>query len=174
MKTDKEEFFIQIYKTLKDKIFRLCLGYTGNPDDAKDLFQEILLLIWNNLESFRNQSHIYTWVYRIASNRAILYTNRKNRLNKLHQDANISNSNISIEFDELEQKYLEEEKIKQLYTAISSLQEMDRIIIGLLLEGCSYQEISEITGLSISHVGVKINRIKKILISKLKSYEQHF
>lgn len=72
-----------------------------------------------------------------------------------------------MESDEAEHKSQEEEKINQLYRAISTLKEIDKIIIGLLLEGCSYSEISEITGLSASNVGVKINRIKKSLISKL-------
>ena len=59
-------------------------------------------------------------------------------------------------------------EVKELYKAISLLKEIDRIIIGLLLENCSYYDISSITGLKISNVGVRINRIKKTLSKKLK------
>lgn len=167
MNSNKEKLFRQLYNDLKDKIYRLCLGFTGNSDDAKDLFQEIIILVWRNLENFRNESHISTWVYRIATNRAILYVNKKNKSNKLYQDVNVIDLKNLIVSDEAEHKLEEEEKINQLYRAISTLKEIDKIIIGLHLEGCSYSEISEITGLSASNVGVKINRIKKSLITKL-------
>ena len=164
---NKEQIFTQIYSNLKDKIYRLCLGFTGNPFDANDLFQEILILIWNNLQNFRNESSINTWVYKIATNRAILFINRKKRDAKLHPDVNLGTLQIKTVHDDFELKYFNEEIIKQLYFAISTLKETEKIIIGLLLEGCSYNEISEITGLSVSNVGVKINRIKKVLNSKL-------
>lgn len=61
-----------------------------------------------------------------------------------------------------------EQEVKKLYKAISILKEIDRIIIGLLLENCSYDDISNITGLKTSNVGVRINRIKKTLSKKLK------
>lgn len=167
MKTDKEEYFDQIYNNLKDKIYRLCLGYTGNPDDAKDLFQEIMILVWNNLQNFRSESHINTWVYRIASNRALLYLNKKNKQDMLNQNIDAVSIKISTETSETDEKHETEKKIKQLYNAIATLKEIDRIVIGLLLEGCSYNEISDVTGLSTSNVGVRINRIKKTLTTKL-------
>lgn len=167
MKTDKEEYFDQIYNNLKDKIYRLCLGYTGNPDDAKDLFQEIMILVWNNLQNFRSESHINTWVYRIASNRALLYLNKKNKQDMLNQNIDAVSIKISTETSETDEKHETEKKIKQLYNAIATLKEIDRIVIGLLLEGCSYNEISDVKGLSTSNVGVRINRIKKTLTTKL-------
>ncbi len=163
----KEKIFNQIYSSLKDKIYRLCLGFTGNHFDANDLFQEILILIWNNLQNFRNESSINTWVYKIATNRAILFINQKKRVDKLHLDVNLEAIKIKTTPVDSEVQDHKEYKIKQLYFLISTLKEMDKIIISLLLEGCSYNEISEITGLSLSHVGVKINRIKKLLNAKI-------
>jgi len=61
----------------------------------------------------------------------------------------------------------QEEANHGLYKAIAELKETDRLIIGLLLEGCSYKEIANITGLSPSNTGVRINRIKKQLSKKL-------
>jgi RNA polymerase sigma factor (sigma-70 family) len=162
---NKEQKFEQIYEQSKDKVYRLCLGFMGNKTDADDLFQEVLIKVWNNLDTFRNESNIDTWVYRITTNTALLTLNKRNKLHKkeivyqpktLHYEMENSNSNEK------------EREVKELYKAISLLKEIDRIIIGLLLENCSYYDISSITGLKISNVGVRINRIKKTLSKKLK------
>jgi len=74
---NKEQEFKQIYEQSKDKIYRLCLGFMGNKTDADDLFQEVLIKIWKNLKTFRNDSNINTWIYRITTNTALLTLNRK-------------------------------------------------------------------------------------------------
>lgn len=162
---NKEQYFTQVYEQSKDKIYRLCLGFMGNNSDADDLFQEVLIKVWNNLESFRKDSDINTWIYRITTNTALLTLNRKTKLNQkeidhlphvvLYESGDLNSSS-------------KEEEVKNLYQAISTLKEIDRIIIGLLLEDCSYDDISIITGLKTSNVGVRINRIKKALNKKLK------
>ncbi len=163
--SSKEEYFTQVYQQNKDKIYRLCLGFMGNEFEADDLLQEILIKIWANLNSFKGESSISTWIYRIATNTAILYSKRRSRLNNKLVLLNPDNEEIaSNEVD----SSTGEKKINQLYNAISSLKEIDRIVIGLLLEGNSYNEIAIITGLSISNVGVRISRIKKTLNKKLK------
>ena len=162
---NKEQKFKKVYEQSKDKVYRLCLGFMGNKIDADDLFQEVLIKVWNNLDTFRNESNIDTWIYRITTNTALLTLNRKTKLKKKEIDyqPNIPH----YESDNLNSTDKEQE-VKKLYKAISSLKEIDRIIIGLLLENCSYDDISNITGLKTSNVGVRINRIKKILSKKLK------
>lgn len=161
---NKEQKFKQVYEKSKDKIHRLCLGFMGNKADADDLFQEVLIKVWNNLDTFRNESNINTWIYRITTNTALLTINRKTKLNKKE----VGYLNLPNYEQETSNPTAKEQEIKKLYKAISLLKEIDRIIIGLVLENCSYEEISNITGLKISNVGVRINRIKKSLIKKLK------
>jgi len=72
---NKEKYFKQIHEQSKDKIYRLCLGFMGNSIDADDLFQEVLIKIWNNLETFRKESNINTWIYKITTNTALLTIN---------------------------------------------------------------------------------------------------
>lgn len=160
---NKEQYFKQIYEQSKDKIYRLCLGFMGNKIDADDLFQEVLMKVWNNISAFREDSNVSTWVYRIATNTALLTLNRRKRLaqnqERYYPDVQESESNIEIE---------KEQQINNLYRAISTLKEIDRIIIGLLLENCSYDEISNITGLKTSNVGARISRIKKALSKLIK------
>lgn len=162
---NKEQKFKKVYEQSKDKVYRLCLGFMGNKIDADDLFQEVLIKVWNNLDTFRNESNIDTWIYRITTNTALLTLNRKTKLKKKEIDyqPNIPH----YESDNLNSTDKEQE-VKKLYKAISTLKEIDRIIIGLLLENCSYDDISNITGLKTSNVGVRINRIKKTLSKKLK------
>ena len=164
MKKNKELYFREIYTQSKDKIYRLCLGFVGNKVDADDLFQEITIKIWNHLDSFRNESSINTWIYRIATNTALLYVKTRHKSSQLQSNLPIEKLNISSPDSE----YLEQEnKLVRLYSAISSLKEMDRIIMSLLLEGNSYADIATITGLNVSNVGVRINRIKKLLSKKM-------
>ena len=79
---NKEEFFEQTYNRLKDKIYRLCLGFMGNTSDADDLFQEVLIKVWSNLDNFREESSINTWVYRITTNTALMSINKINKSKK--------------------------------------------------------------------------------------------
>ncbi|HED07458.1 MAG TPA: RNA polymerase sigma factor [Ignavibacteria bacterium] len=162
---NKEQLFKQTYEQSKDKIYRLCLGFAGNNSDADDLFQEVFIKVWNNLETFRNESSINTWIYKIATNTALLYVSRKNKFNK--RISYLKPEDLNLEIKESDPSYTELE-FKKLYQAISELKERDRIIISLLFENSSYSEISEIVGLSVSNVGVRINRIKKTLTKKLK------
>jgi len=160
----REVQFKKIHKDNSDKIFRLCLAFVGNTFDAKDLQQEILIKIWKNLANFRGESRIETWIYRIATNTAILYSKRSKRRTIQKSDLELSGQvHVQDQKDSSDQG----NDIKQLYKAISTLKEIDRILIGLLLEGHSYQEIATISGLGASNVGVRINRIKKILNKKL-------
>lgn len=165
---DKEQFFKKVHTDNKDKIYRLCLGFTGNRADADDLMQEIVIAIWKGLDQFRNESAVSTWVYRIATNTAILFTKRKKRSVSKFVTKNFE----IIKADEPNINHQDkEQKINQLYSAIATLKEIDRIIIGLLLENNPYNEIANITGMSTTNIGVRINRIKKILRKKLQNHE---
>lgn len=162
----KDEEFKQIYKNSRDKIYRLCLSFVGNKSDADDLFQEIYIKVWNNLGSFRKESNINTWIYRIATNTALVQLSKTNKSNKKY--STIKSESLIKELEDKETNPYSEEKISKLHQAIFSLKKTDRIITHLLLEGNSYSEIAEVTGLSISNVGVRISRIKIALAKKMK------
>lgn len=162
---NKETYFEQIYLELKGKIYRLCLGFMGNKEDADDLFQEILIKIWKGLDSFKQESSINTWVYRIATNTALQSIHKINK-SKFKQTSLLP-YNLKMEVTPIDESD-RQIQIRKLYRVISTLKEIDRIIISLLLEENSYKEIAEITGIKVSNVGVRINRIKKKLITKIQ------
>lgn len=150
---DKEIVFSEWYEAEKDRIFRLCLGFSGNQEDAKDLFQEVIIKIWKNLDGFEQRSSRQTWIYRITTNTALQWIEKRKR------NKNVKSIAHNILYQESE-KSAPPDKLVKLRRAISRLPETDRILITLLLEGCTYKEISEVTGMKVNHVGVRLNRIR--------------
>ena len=165
MKQNKELEFENLYQLHKDKIFRLCLGFVKDRDLAYDLFQEILIKIWRHLDSFRSESDISTWIYRIAYNTAITFSAKEKRKQEQLDFPQ------GMELAEPENKSQEQEiQIQRLYEAINSLPETDRVIATLLLENTPYKTIAEVTGITENYVAVKVNRIKTSLTQILNPH----
>ena len=165
--SEKEKLFNGIFKENKDMVFRLCYTSLKNKDDVDDLFQEVMINVWRSLESFRQEAKISTWLYRIAVNTALLYNKRFKRKSgriKNVQPLELDENHFSA--DPFQNN--NDEDLKILNKAISRLEKQDRIIIGLYLEDVSYEEISEIVGISVNYVGVKINRIKQALAKSME------
>ena len=149
--------FETIYKTYWQKVFRLCMGYANDTAAAKDLAQETFIKVWKQLPTFRNESSIGTWIFRIASNTC---------LRQIQKDKKMLKSELPLEIkDEILNTNIEKD-IQLLYQYISELQEVERIIISLELEDMNQKEIAEIVGLSEGNVRVKIHRIKEKLTKK--------
>jgi len=165
--SNKEEKFQEILTQNRDMIYRLCYAYLYNKNDVEDLMQEIMLNIWNSLDKFRNESKISTWIYRIAVNSALLYNKKSKKYNSVYADIDSGSENeIPYDTDEVKEK---EEKIELLKKSISELKKQDRLIISLVLEGIKYEEIADVMGMTMSNVGVRINRIKSNLFKRMNN-----
>lgn len=163
MKSSKELHFEVLYQSHKDKVYRLCLGFVRERELANDLFQEILIKIWRHLDSFKGDSDISTWIFRIAYNTALTFSAREKK-----KDENQTEIPENLDLCEPENYGVEQEiRIQMLYEAINELPELDRVIATLLLENTPYKTIAEISGISENYVAVKINRIKGVLTQKL-------
>ncbi|MBI1769939.1 MAG: RNA polymerase sigma factor [Bacteroidetes bacterium] len=165
--TEKEqqhifETWLGQYKAL---IFKIVRAYAYTSMDQDDLFQEIIIQVWHSIPAFRKESSVITWLYRVSLNTAIKWT-RKER--KHYQDETLDNVQHILQ----ESKSIDE-RLTWLYEEIYKLDEIDRSITLLLLDGFSYKEMSAILGITESNVGVKINRVKKLLITKSKKYDYH-
>ena len=148
--------FEEVYKTFSPKVFRLCMGYVNDVDWAKDLVQETFIAVWKNLEKFRNESSVNTWVFRIATNNCLRSLQREKKIIKSELPAQLE--------DKIE--YKQDDKIEFLYKCISELEETERIIISLVLEELPQAEIASVVGLSDANVRVKVHRIKEKLTAK--------
>lgn len=159
---DKNALFKQILAENKDRVYRICCAYEHDTDERDDLYQEIMINIWKNLEKFEGRSAVSTWIYRIAVNTSLLHVKKAAKKKTTHTPIDEQTLGIS-EGDEREEKIRLGSQIEKLYECINMLPELDRLIISMVLDDLSYKEIAEVTGMSVNHTGVKINRIKKEL-----------
>ena len=133
-------------------IMHLCRAYSRDEESLKDLVQEVTLQLWRSHKSFKGNSQLSTWVYRVTLNVCLSNSKKlKRKLDTVPLDAGIS---------KMEESDPEKEQIELLYRGIRQLKESDRAIILLYLEDKSYKEMSDILGITVSNVGVKVNRLK--------------
>lgn len=149
--------FVAIIKENEGILYKITRVYTDTIEDQKDLYQEIVYQLWKSFDSFKGNSKISTWMYRIALNTAIAYLNKsKKRVRQVRLDFELVNP-----IDEKDSTT--EERLKILYEMIKQLNVIEKGLILLFLEGKSYEEIANITGFSTSNVGTRLSRIKKKL-----------
>lgn len=154
--------FEEIYHTYWPRIYRLCMGFVNDVDWAKDITQETFVTVWQKLDSFRNESNISTWIFRIATNNCLRQIETQKRLPKTELKFEIADQVLpSLEG-----------QTAFLYECIAQLSETERIIISLELEDLKQAEIAKIVGISEANVRVKIFRIKEKLTEKFKYYER--
>ncbi|MEM6763409.1 MAG: sigma-70 family RNA polymerase sigma factor [Bacteroidota bacterium] len=158
-----ESQYLSLIDQHQKLIHKVCHLYCKEGTLREDLFQEILLQLWKAYPSFRGESKVSSWMYRIALNTAIaLYRKQKKDppLSEMNEEVHLIAGKGT--------RYEQEESQHFLYQAIYSLNDIDKAIILLYLESYKYEEIADIMGISVNLVGVKINRIKQKLKKKLK------
>ena len=146
-------------------IFKVSGMYCDNEACRKDLFQDILLQLWRSYPTYNHKSKFSSWMYRVALNTAISQFRKvtKSKIDLVQELPIIPTT---------EDSYSEkEEREKVLHTAINKLSKAEKTIIILYMDDYSYEEISDIIGISTTYVGVKINRIKPKLQKILEELE---
>jgi RNA polymerase sigma-70 factor (ECF subfamily) len=161
----KEAQFKEIFQANSKKIYHLCYGYTGDDEAANDLMQETFMKVWQNLDKFRNQALISTWIYRIAVNTCLSYL----RVEKRQAKEELTETIIETKGEEISEK---NEQVSTLYKCIAQLEENERIIITMVLDELPYVEIAEISGISEGNLRVKIHRIKQKLTELYNKHER--
>ena len=136
---------------------KIAATYEADDKLRQDLHQEILLAVWQALPSFKGQSSLKTFVYRVAYNKAFNHVAKYSAKPK-HQD--LDDVHVC-QTDGPEQTIQNNNTLANLMVAIRQLPVMQRQLITLALDGTSYADIALITGLSLSNVGVQLNRAKK-------------
>ncbi len=156
MATDaaKERLFDEVVTANRRRIIGIARSY-ARPNDQVDLCQEILLQMWKGLDTFEGRSAAGTWVYRVALNTAITFHRKNSR--RIEPSARP----LAEPYPEPVAPSSPDNEILILEEFLQSLGKVDRAVFLLYLEDLSYREISEVTGLTESHVGVRINRLKR-------------
>lgn len=138
--------------------------YCNDPEDRRDLFQEIVFQLWKSFPGFRQESSVSTWMYRVGMNTAISHF-RKGK----QRPQPVSFTKFGTELPELIDTEENAPEMVILYQAIDLLSVIEKSVILLYLDDKSYEEMATILGIGKSNVGVKLNRIKTKLEKLVKS-----
>lgn len=158
MKDKQEENFLEMLARCERTVFKICLFYTDRqPDNVRDMYQDIVCNLWEAWPRFRGDSKENTWVYRIALFTATTQLRRRSRAPAVIRLT-----------DEMMQSLVDcqqEEMSIRLYRLIDCLGKADKSLILLYLDGLPYKEIASITGIAENTARKRVERIKKKLIN---------
>ncbi|WP_245562218.1 RNA polymerase sigma factor [Niabella aurantiaca] len=141
-------------------IYKICNLYRDRREDQEDLFQEIVYQLWKSYPAFKGASKISTWIYRVALNTALTIYRKPSIAIDYYRE-------LPEGIHPSEEKKVPEHT-ERLFSALRTLNDSEKAIIALYLEDFNYKEIAAITGLSVTNVGVRLNRIKNKLKELLK------
>ena len=150
-----DEFFARLVREHKSTIYTVCYMFSKDEDEVNDLFQETLINMWKGIDSFREESKISTWIYRVALNTCLLQERKKKR--------QVAKVPLTMDVNFFEDDDVNAAQVRQLHQRIGRLGLVDRALVMMWLEGMSYDEIGAVMGISPQNVGVKLFRIKEQL-----------
>jgi RNA polymerase sigma-70 factor (ECF subfamily) len=159
-----EKEFVKLINDYRSLIFKVCNLYCSDPESRRDLFQEVVLQLWKSFPGFRRESSNSTWIYRIALNTAISNFRKESK-----RPGKRPLSMLEVDIPDMSGISEEIENRSTLKLAIEKLTEIEKAVIMLYMDDKSYDQISEIIGISNSNVGVRLNRIKNKLSNLIKT-----
>lgn len=159
MLQSKEDRFMELLEKNKYRILRLCRTYAQSIDNQQDLYQEIVIELWKSFDTIRDPTYTNTWFYRVALNVGMRFRRTQKSIKSRK-----TNSIDFIHSETTAQEDMEKQELRnQLYRCIAQLDEGDRAIVLLHLEGIGNQQIAKIIGISENYVAVKLKRIREKL-----------
>ena len=153
MEQTTEQAFIAVIREYERVIYKVCYLYTTKSASLNDLYQEAVLNIWKAFPKFRKECKISTWIYRITLNTCISFMRKEKNVPEI-VTLTKETEWMTDEKDDFK------EMLRELYRLINKLGQLDKSIILLYLEEKNYEEIAEITGLTVTNVATKLSRIK--------------
>lgn len=144
--------FEQLMKTAEPTITRICFSFATDKDDFEDLRQDSLINIWRGLRNFRSDADIRTWIYRVTLNTCVSASRRRRKIAFVPIE-----SITDIPYHDSRQ----DEEINNLRQLIGRLGDLDRSLILMQLDGLSYNEIADISGLNRNTVATRLHRVRE-------------
>lgn len=155
-----EKPFTDLIDQHRGIIFKVVRLYVNHAEDEQDLFQEILYQAWKSFPRFDGRSKFSTWLYRVSLNTVLTFKRRPAVFDRVTDLERVGGTADPHERNETAQA---------LYQAIRALNEVDRMLITLHLDGYDHDEIAAVAGITKNHVAVKLHLIKNSLIKTLKT-----
>lgn len=168
MPTKHEQKFLALVRENDGRLRHICRVYARDVEARKDLYQEIMFQLWRSLPSFAGASSIDTWVYRVALNTALTHARRRSvQVETPLEDELLETADLAVSLNPADDTLDLGEQSERLYAAIDRLGDLDRMLVTMYLDDRSYREMADVIGISESHVGVKLHRIKRSLARSL-------
>lgn len=155
---DIEQNFTEVYNSHSQKVFRLCLGYAaGDESLAKEWHQNCFIKVWNHRHSFKGNSSISTWIYRIAVNTCLSDLRKPTKTTSLENVIVPDHTQVDIAENTSAQ-------IKKMHLCIDKLSHQNKTLILLELEDIAQAEIAETSGLKHGTLRTRLSRIRQTLL----------
>src|SRR5262245_8674713 len=145
-------------------VFKVASIYCRDIEEQRDLAQEIRAQAWRAYPRYDDSRSFSTWMYRIALNVAIS-SGRRAEYRRRHVAPVDSQVLESI----ADPRYEADDRLRELYQVIDQLDDLNRALVLLYLEGRNYQEIADVLGISETNVATKLNRLKQRLRDQVAS-----
>ena len=146
---------------------RLASAYEANPEERRDLLQDIHVGLWRSFIAFDGRCSLRTWVYRVAHNIATSHVIRQKRKNSVLVTLEAIEA-----MPDIQDHYNQRANLERLMALIQRLKPLDRQMTLLYLEGMDAASIGEVMGVSAGNVATKIHRIKNILAHRFHGGER--
>ena len=151
---DNQKLFSVMVQQNKTNIFTVCYMFSKDQEEVNDLFQEVVIRLWQGFDKYKGDSKERTWIYRVALNTCISFDRKKRRHNK---------KQVYMGDDLFGCNEHDSQQTEVLHKRITRLRPLDRAIVLLWLEDISYEEIGSIIGITAKNVSVRLYRIREQL-----------
>jgi RNA polymerase sigma-70 factor (ECF subfamily) len=148
-------------------LFKVARSFSRNGTEAAELHHELQLQLWNSIPGYSGLSKESTWIYRVCLNTALAWRRSSDRRNG-KVEPGIDLGGLAAQGASPAETAGQRELLEQLYRAIHRMEDFDRILVLLMLDGLTYREITEVTGLSENNVGVSLTRARQRLTQIMK------
>ena len=162
-----EALFKEWLETYRGIFFKVTRSFARTATDAAELQQEIQLQLWNSLPAYSGKAQASTWIYPVCLNTALAWRRGTDRReSKIEAATDVSQ--LTVNAASPAESAVQRELLEKLYAAIHAMDGFDRALVLLMLDGLSYRDIAEVTGLTETHVGVALTRARKRLATLMK------
>ena len=142
-----EEAFNGIVNTYSERLYWHVRRFLCNHEDTNDLLQDIYIKVWTALPTFRGESQVFTWLWRIATNEVLNYLRKQKFKAMVSLDSSMDILRKKIDDDPY---FNGNELQRELHKAIQKLPEKQRVVFNMrYFDELKYEEISEITDTSV-------------------------
>ena len=160
----RNEAFNLLLKKYQQKIYWHVRRMVIDHDDADDLVQDVFIKVWKNLQGFRADAQLYTWMYRIATNECITFLNKKKQKNNIPLD------DVSYELAETlaDSTYFDGDKAQmKLQQALLTLPDKQKLVFNMkYYDDMKYEEMSEVLGTSVGALKASFH----LAVKKIEAY----